>query len=135
MTERFAVTAAACAGTVTMHHRVHVRYEGSDSALVVPFGGLHAIVAGFEAAYRQRFAFLMEGKSMMVEAVSVEAVVAGDAPAEPRHEVHALRTVPRRVKDPTPGMGLSQAEIELAARVDGRWDLLSLIESANMRDA
>ncbi|MEO5670520.1 MAG: hydantoinase B/oxoprolinase family protein [Ramlibacter sp.] len=84
------------AGTVTMHHRVHVRYEGSDSALVVPFGDLRTIVAGFEAAYRQRFAFLMEGKGMMVEAVSVEAVVAGDAPAEPRHEVQAVRTVPRR---------------------------------------
>ncbi|MEZ0306967.1 MAG: hydantoinase B/oxoprolinase family protein [Ramlibacter sp.] len=84
------------AGTVTMHHRVHVRYEGSDSALVVPFGDLPTIVAGFEAAYRQRFAFLMKGKGMMVEAVSVEAVVAGDAPAEPRHEVHAAREVPRR---------------------------------------
>ncbi|ROZ76558.1 hydantoinase B/oxoprolinase family protein [Ramlibacter sp. WS9] len=84
------------AGTVTMHHRVHVRYEGSDSALVVPFGDLPTIVAGFEAAYRQRFAFLMKGKGMMVEAVSVEAVVAGDAPAEPQHEVHAPREVPRR---------------------------------------
>jgi 5-oxoprolinase (ATP-hydrolysing) len=84
------------AGAVTMHHRVHVRYEGSDSALVVPFGDLQTIVAGFEAAYRQRFAFLMKGKGMMVEAVSVEAVVAGDAPAEPRHEVHAARDVPRR---------------------------------------
>ncbi|MEO7390809.1 MAG: hydantoinase B/oxoprolinase family protein [Ramlibacter sp.] len=84
------------AGTVTLHHRVHVRYEGSDSALVVPFGDLDTIESGFESAYRQRFAFLMEGKAMMVEAVSVEAVVAGDAPAEPRQEVHAVRTVPRR---------------------------------------
>ncbi len=84
------------AGAVAMHHRVHVRYEGSDSALVVPFGDLATIVAGFEAAYRQRFAFLMQGKAMMVEAVSVEAVVAGDAPAEPRHEVLPAREVPRR---------------------------------------
>jgi len=84
------------AGTVQIHHRVHVRYEGSDSALVVPFGDLKTIVAGFEAAYRQRFAFLMQGKNMMVEAISVEAVVAGDAPAEPRHEMHPLRDVPRR---------------------------------------
>ena len=84
------------AGTVTVHHRVHVRYEGSDSALVVPFGDLAAIAAAFEAAYRQRFAFLMQGKRMVVEAVSVEAVVAGDAPAEPRNETHAVREVPRR---------------------------------------
>ncbi|MDF2464042.1 MAG: hydantoinase/oxoprolinase family protein [Ramlibacter sp.] len=84
------------AGAVTLHLRVHVRYEGSDSALVVPFGDLETIVAGFEAAYRQRFAFLMKGKRMMVEAVSVEAVVAGGAPTEPRHEVHPVRDVPRR---------------------------------------
>jgi 5-oxoprolinase (ATP-hydrolysing) len=86
----------AGAGTVTLHRRVHVRYEGSDSALVVPFGDLPTIVAGFEGAYRQRFAFLMQGKRLMVEAVSVEAVVPGEAPAEPRHEVHPVRAVPRR---------------------------------------
>ncbi|NPC55529.1 hydantoinase B/oxoprolinase family protein [Caenimonas soli] len=84
------------AGAVTIHQRVHVRYEGSDSALVVPFGDLQTIIAGFEAAYRQRFAFLMQGKNMMVEAISVEAVVAGDAPEEPRQEMHAVRELPRR---------------------------------------
>jgi 5-oxoprolinase (ATP-hydrolysing) len=84
------------AGAITTHRRVHVRYEGSDSALVVgwpepgagassPVELLAALTAGFEAAYRQRFAFLMQGKGLVVEAVSVEAVVAGDAPAEPRH--------------------------------------------------
>ena len=97
----------ASAGAITTHRRVHVRYEGSDSALIVgwPDGGdadaapaevLAAITAGFEAAYRQRFAFLMQGKGLVVEAVSVEAVVAGDAPAEPRHTVHPPREVPRR---------------------------------------
>src|SRR5205085_4846042 len=38
-------------------------------------------------AYRQRFAFLMAERRLIVEAVSVEAVAEGDAPAEP---VHAL---------------------------------------------
>jgi 5-oxoprolinase (ATP-hydrolysing) len=87
-------------GDLTTHRRVHVRYEGSDSALVVacpqaasgkPQDVVAQIEAGFEAAYRQRFAFLMQGKALIVEAVSVEAVVAGDAPAEPRHAVHAPR--------------------------------------------
>nr|WP_295786502.1 hydantoinase B/oxoprolinase family protein [Rhodoferax sp.] len=86
-------------GAIATHYRVHVRYEGSDSALVVPYpaGGADAqatvalIVASFEAAYRQRFAFLMDGKGLIVEAVSVEAVIAGDAPEEPRHAVHPPR--------------------------------------------
>ena len=78
-------------GTVTTHRRVHVRYEGSDAALVIGFGTLAQIQAGFEAAYRQRFSFLMQGKGLIVEAVSVEAIIAGDAPAEPRHTLHAPR--------------------------------------------
>ncbi len=81
---------------VQVRRRVHVRYEGTDSALVVPFGDLAVIQSGFEAAYRQRFAFLMQGKRLIVEAVSVEAVVAGDAPAEPRHALQAQREVLRR---------------------------------------
>ena len=110
-------------GNITTHHRVHVRYEGSDAALIVPWpeaptlvasrtalppegallasGGraqhtLEQIESGFEAAYRQRFAFLMQGKGLVVEAVSVESVIAGDAPAEPRHATHEPREVPRR---------------------------------------
>jgi 5-oxoprolinase (ATP-hydrolysing) len=85
-------------GAVAIRRRVHVRYEGSDSALVVPFGDLETVVAGFEAAYRQRFAFLMQGKKMVVEAVSVEAVVAGEAPHEPRHELQPVRDIPSREK-------------------------------------
>ncbi|MDZ4398469.1 hydantoinase B/oxoprolinase family protein [Hydrogenophaga sp.] len=83
-------------GAVTVHQRVHVRYEGSDAALVVPHGTLDAIQTGFEAAYRQRFAFLMQGKRLIVEAVSVEAVVPGVAPNEPRFDTHEARDVPRR---------------------------------------
>ncbi|MDD0808807.1 hydantoinase B/oxoprolinase family protein [Curvibacter sp. RS43] len=91
------------AGQISTQRRVHVRYEGSDSALVVTYPAgldaeatLAAVQAGFEQAYRQRFAFLMQGKGLMVEAVSVEAVVAGDAPAEPRHALNPVREVPRR---------------------------------------
>lgn len=83
-------------GTAVVHRRVHVRYEGSDSALIVPFGSMAEITTAFENAYRQRFAFLMQGKGLVVEAVSVEAVVPGDAPVEPRHALHPAREVPRR---------------------------------------
>ncbi|MEJ8836206.1 hydantoinase B/oxoprolinase family protein [Ramlibacter sp. AN1133] len=83
-------------GGVQVRQRVHVRYQGSDSALVVAAGTPEEIVAGFEEAYRQRFSFLMPGKPMIVEAVSVEAIVAGDAPAEPRLQEHPPREVPRR---------------------------------------
>jgi len=71
--------AAQC---IEVHRRVHLRYEGTDSALVVPFGDAAAMTTSFEAAYRQRFAFLMHGRGLMAESVSVEALGAGDAPLE-----------------------------------------------------
>ena len=59
--------------------RVHLRYAGSDSVIVVGFGALEMMKAQFEDAYRKRYSFLMEGKGLVVEAVSVEAIGASDA--------------------------------------------------------
>jgi len=77
-----------------VHRRVHVRYQGTDSALVVAFGDAGAVRAGFEAAYRQRFAFVMQERALVVEAVSVEAVGAGDVPAEAPCEALAEGVAP-----------------------------------------
>ena len=93
---RMALSQQALGDTIELHERVHVRYEGSDSALMVPMGSLTEITQGFEAAYRQRFAFLMTGKALMVEAVSVEAVIKGDTPVELPQPVNAVRDVPKR---------------------------------------
>jgi 5-oxoprolinase (ATP-hydrolysing) len=74
------------ASAITRHRRIHVRYQGTDTALVVAFADADAIRSAFESAYRQRFAFLMPGRALVIEAVSVEAVGAGEghdaAPAE-----------------------------------------------------
>ncbi len=76
------------------HARAHVRYEGSDAALIVPWGAAQALTGAFEAAYRQRFAFLMPGKALVIEAVSVEAVLAGDTPQETEYHLTPPRPVP-----------------------------------------
>ena len=83
-------------GAVTVHQRVHVKYEGTDTALIVPAGDLAQMQVAFERAYQQRFAFVMQGKAMVVEAVSVEAILSGDAPTETRHPLHEARAVPTR---------------------------------------
>jgi 5-oxoprolinase (ATP-hydrolysing) len=46
--------------------------------LVVPFGEQRTIKHAFEAGYKQRFAFLMPDRMLVIEAVSVEAVGAGE---------------------------------------------------------
>ena len=111
------------AARVAVHRRVHLRYEGTDSALVVPLASTSAdaaaLQAGFEAAYRQRFAFLMEGRRLIVEAVSVEAIGAGDAPAETVH----------------PLVAATPASVAATVRMfaDGRWHDASLVERATAR--
>jgi 5-oxoprolinase (ATP-hydrolysing) len=59
---------------VDVRQRIHVRYEGTDSALIVDYGSDAEIKARFEAAYRMRYSFLMENKALLVEAVSVEVI-------------------------------------------------------------
>ncbi len=58
--------------------RVHLRYEGTDSALVVAHAALPEMVTQFEAAYRRRYSFLMPQRALIVEAVSVEAIGASE---------------------------------------------------------
>jgi 5-oxoprolinase (ATP-hydrolysing) len=60
----------------TCVRRAHLRYEGTDTALPVPLGTATKMTAAFEQAYRQQFSFLMPGKAILVEAVSVEVAAA-----------------------------------------------------------
>ncbi len=59
--------------------RLLLRYEGTDTALPVPWSDAEAMRAVFEAAYRQRFAFLLPGRDLVIESAVVE--VSGPAPA------------------------------------------------------
>jgi len=74
------------AAAIAVHRHLHVRYQGTDTALQVPFGSVADITQAFEAGYRQRFAFLMQGRPLVIEAVAVEAVGAGE-----RHAVAAAQ--------------------------------------------
>ncbi len=78
---------------IRLVRRVHLRYEGTDSALIVLFGDAASMQAQFESAYKKRFSFLMPSKALIVEAVSVEAIGQSDAPAEVLAEA-AKRSAP-----------------------------------------
>ena len=78
------------ASHVEVLRRVHLRYAGTDTALVVADDTPEAMRAAFESAYRTRFAFLMERRPLIIEAVSVEAIARGAAMVE------AMRDLPPR---------------------------------------
>jgi len=66
------------ADRIRVLRRVHLRYEGTDTALIVALGPVRQMADAFEDAYRKQFSFLMPGKSLIVEAVSVEAIAHGE---------------------------------------------------------
>ncbi|PSO99395.1 MAG: 5-oxoprolinase [Cyanobacteria bacterium QS_7_48_42] len=72
--------------------RVHLRYEGTDSPLIVDFDDVAGMRWQFEAAHRQRYGFIAEEKALIVEAVSVELVAQTETPEE--------ATVERRSDEP-----------------------------------
>ncbi|MDE2276960.1 MAG: hydantoinase B/oxoprolinase family protein, partial [Burkholderiales bacterium] len=82
---------------IELRRHLRVRYQGTDTALAVPLGSLAEMGRAFEAAYRQRFAFLMPGRALVIEAASVEAVGAGE-----RHAAPAGAAAPARPHRPGP---------------------------------
>jgi 5-oxoprolinase (ATP-hydrolysing) len=64
-------------GKIKIFARSHIRYAGTDTALVVAAGTLLAMKRAFEKAHKARFGFIDRSKQIVVEAVSVEAVGGG----------------------------------------------------------
>ncbi|MEG4224795.1 hydantoinase B/oxoprolinase family protein [Microcoleus sp. N9_B2] len=68
---------------VLVVRKLHLKYQGSDSVLMVNFAGhLEEMQAEFEALHRQRYSFIMPEKSLIVEAVSLEVVETMNVPDE-----------------------------------------------------
>jgi 5-oxoprolinase (ATP-hydrolysing) len=87
---------------IEVTRRVHLRYDGTDTAVPVALGSLRSMMAEFEAAYRRTYSFLMD-RPLVAEAVSVEAV--GHTP-----QPDLAASVDDSAPTPTPGSPDSHAE-------------------------
>jgi 5-oxoprolinase (ATP-hydrolysing) len=105
--------------------RAHLRYEGTDTALPVPLGGIGEMVQAFEAAYRQRFSFLMRDKAIAVEAVSVELT----GPAEPLAEAPGEVAPGSAAGGPEP----AGASDRVPMFVTGSWTDVDLFRRGDLR--
>ena len=63
---------------ITTLVRAEIKFAGSDTPLVVPFGPASEMRAAFEALHRLRFGFFAKDKALLVEALEAEAVAASD---------------------------------------------------------
>ena len=83
------MTQGAPRSAIQVRQRIQLRYEGTDTSLPVDWASPAAMTEAFEAAYRQRFSFLLEGRPLVIESAVVEAAaspsssVSDDAAASP----------------------------------------------------
>jgi len=62
---------------VKVVHRVHLKYQGTDTTLAVSLGTVAHMRAEFETAYQERFSFLVPDCPLIVDTLSVEALLVG----------------------------------------------------------
>ena len=67
---------------IAVARRLHVRYAGTEAALIVALADAEAVTGEFTAAHRARFGFATPGRPLVVEAVAVEATAAGETIVE-----------------------------------------------------
>ncbi len=83
---------------IALHRFAHIRYQGTDSSLVIPSGDQAELAERFAAAYRDRYGFVMAGKELVVEALAVEAIGVGESAQESPAAVQSVpdnRTPPK----------------------------------------
>ncbi|SDG77327.1 hydantoinase B/oxoprolinase family protein [Roseospirillum parvum] len=71
------------ADDIRLEPRALLRYQGTDTALEVPYGTPAAMTEAFNVAHRRQFGFLMPEAPLLVEALSVEAVGGTAQAADP----------------------------------------------------
>lgn len=69
---------------IRVARRVHLRYQGTDTAIPVDLGGLAEMTTAFEDLHRSMYSFLMD-RPLIAEAVSVEATGLTEQPDPGAH--------------------------------------------------
>ncbi|MEE8188333.1 MAG: hydantoinase B/oxoprolinase family protein [Kiloniellales bacterium] len=69
--------------------QVHLRYEGTDSPLIIDFADRATMVAAFETAHHQQYGFIAPEKRHIIEAATIEVIGGAAEVADPELEVPA----------------------------------------------
>ena len=111
----------AGAEQIEVVHRVHLRYDGTDTALPVLLAEPADMAAEFEGAYRRTYSFLLD-RPLVVEALSVEAIARSQSTSADLATIHSVR----------PG-GLSQDQVDYVRMyTGGRWRDVPLYERGEL---
>ena len=69
---------------IVVRRQLHLRYAGTEAALIIGLQDFDALIAAFTAAHRARFGFATPGRALVVETVGVEAIAPGETVTETR---------------------------------------------------
>ena len=67
---------------IVERREAHLKYEGTDVALEVPWDDAATMEREFLERHRKRYGFLMGGRALVIDAVAVEAIGTGADPGE-----------------------------------------------------
>jgi len=70
--------------------KVHLRYEGTDTALLVDGGTEQQMRQEFESAHQNRFGFIAEHRGLVIEAISAEAIGVNEPVLDPETAFEAV---------------------------------------------
>ena len=108
------------AADISVVAKIHLRYEGTDTSLLVDAGPRAQMLQAFEQAHRQRFGFIARQRGLVVEAASVEAIGATETAADPEAPATPAKDAPPKRES-------------VRMRTSGEWRDAALYERSDLR--
>ncbi|MBN1174319.1 MAG: hydantoinase B/oxoprolinase family protein [Micromonosporaceae bacterium] len=124
---------------IRVRPRVHLRYDGTDTVVVVELRVFEEVVAAFEASHRRLYSFMLD-RPLIAEAVSVEAVGATTQPDLARLEMPSGGPAASAAASVEAGVAVSAAASVAAEpvataelHVGGAWRKVPLYQRERLR--
>jgi 5-oxoprolinase (ATP-hydrolysing) len=80
--------------TISVICKAYIRYDGTDTALSVDYQNETKMAAAFGEAHKQRFGFVMSGRRLVIETLSVEAIGVTQTTPKPQRKEAPEETSP-----------------------------------------
>ena len=71
---------------IEVFHHIHLRYQGTDTAIAVPKASKEKMIETFQFEHKKQFGFVFD-KPLIIESVNVEAVGGGEKAQETKYEL------------------------------------------------
>lgn len=105
--------------SIELLYQLHLRYEGTDSALRVDWGSVPQMQQQFEQQYQQRFGIVLSGKGLIVATMTAEAV--------------GQTTIPAPVPSLAPSTGQATAIAHASLFSDNQWHNTPVFQRQDLR--